>query len=68
MTVRKARQASRQPHRGREGRGSQEGYVQAQAAEPAEDFRKHTSLLPGGQRLNGWSAEETGAVLQAAGS
>lgn len=39
MTARRARQASRQPHRGREGRGSQEGYVQAQAAEPAEDFR-----------------------------
>lgn len=59
----RARQASRQPHGGREGRGSQGGYVRVHAAEPAEDFRERTSPLPGRQQLNGWSAEETGPVL-----
>lgn len=58
-------QTSRQPRRGREGRGSQEGYVRMRPAEPVEDFRKSSSLLPGRQQLNGWSAEETGAVLEA---
>lgn len=69
-TASREHQTGRQLHGGGggEGRGSQEGYVRVQPAEPTEDFTKRTSPLPGRQQLNGWSMEETGAVLQAAGN